>query len=223
MSDQSALTERERHLARRLEGFGDVVFGFAIAQLALQLDLPKAPSDLYGHPIKYVLYFATFTLLALLWLAFHRMLTGAYRPTRIDLIVTFGYLAFVGLVPYAMYANVHFAGKADSAAVGLATYLTCAFGTAAMSSVISFRNAARGRGAADVVELRRQWRLAVATAYVSGVMFVALVIDLTLGVMAAAFVTMLAAGARFVVRRLQVPAAWLPAAASGTPVPRVVS
>src|ERR1700694_5925614 len=112
MSEEVARIERERHLARRLEGFGDVVFGFAIAQLALQLDLPKAPSDLYGHPIKYVLYFGTFTLLALLWLAFHRMLTGTYRPTRIDLIITFAFLAFVGLVPYAMYAKVHFAGYA---------------------------------------------------------------------------------------------------------------
>jgi uncharacterized membrane protein len=199
------------------------VFGFAIAQLALQLDLPKVPSDLYGHPIKYVLYFGTFTLLALLWLAFHRMLTGTYRPTRIDLIITFGYLAFVGLVPYAMYANVHFAGKTDSAALGLATYLTCAFGTAATASAISFRNAARGRGTADLVELRGQWRFAVATGYVSGVMLVAAVVDLTLGVLAAAVVTMLAPGARLAARRLQLPAAWQPVPVSGTSVPPVVS
>lgn len=223
MSEEVARTERERHLARRLEGFGDVVFGFSIAQLALQLDLPKTPAELYRHPIKYVLYFATFALIALLWLAFHRMLTGTYRPTRTDLVVTFGYLAFVGLVPYAMYANVHFAGKLDGAGIGLATYLTCAVGTAATLSTISFRNAARAREAADVSTLLRQWRGAVATGYVGGVMLVALVVDLALGVTAAAVVTLLAAGTRLVVRRVPVPTTWLPAPASGTPAPPVES
>lgn len=223
MTQEAARVERERHLARRLEGFGDVVFGFAIAQLALQLDLPKTPAELYGHPIKYVLYFATFTLLALLWLAFHRVLTATYRPTRTDLALTFGYLAFVGLVPYAMYANVHFAGATDSAGIGLATYLTCAVGTAATLSVISFRNCVRARATADFDSLRRQWRGAVALGYVSAVMLVALAVDLTLGVTVAPIVTVLAAGARLAARRIPPPARWLAGTASGTPAPPAVS
>ncbi len=209
-----ALSQRERHLAKRLEGFGDVVFGFAIAQLALQLDLPKTPRDLYAHPIKYVLYFVTFALLALLWLAFHRLLSGPYKPAIRDLFVTFAYLAFVGLVPYAMYANVHFAGKPDSAPFGLATYLICGFGTSSTASTIAFRNLMRGRKIAEASELRIQWRIALSFSCVAVVMIVALAGDLIFGGLVAPALLCLLVGTRLVVRRFPLPVAWLAPAES---------
>lgn len=222
MSSHPNLTSRERHLAQRLEGFGDVVFGFAIAQLALQLDLPKTPGDLVGHPIKYVLYFGTFGLLAILWLAFHRMLTGAYRPGRLDLVITFAYLAFVGLVPFAMYANVHFAGTAATAVYGLATYQVCALGTAATCSAITFRNLVRGRASTDVADLRAAWRTGLATAWLSVVMLVALVANVAFGATVGGPLMVLLAGAS-IARRIELPKSWRPPAPGGTIVPEAVS
>ncbi len=193
-------------MARRLEGFGDVVFGFSIAQLALQLDLPRTPGDLYGHPIRYVLYFATFALLALLWLAYHRMLAGAYRPTRVDLTVTFIYLAFVGLIPYAMYANAHFATVSTEAARdGFATYLICAIGTSTAAAVVLYRNLLRGWEPATPQVRLRQWRGIVAFACVAAVMTLALIVDVTVGVIAGGPVTALAGLVGPIVRWIPLP------------------
>jgi uncharacterized membrane protein len=101
---EATLTPNQRHLARRLESFGDVVFGFTISQLALQFSLPQVPSGLVAHGYSYAIYAITFAAIALLWLSYHQMLSATYAPLPLDLLVTFGFLGFTGLVPYAMYA-----------------------------------------------------------------------------------------------------------------------
>ena len=196
----------ERHLARRLEGFGDVVFGFSISQLALQLDLPRTPEDLYAHPLRYVLYFGTFSLLALLWLAFHRMLAGAYRPTPVDLAVTFAYLAFVGLIPYAMYANAHFATiSAHAAQYGFAAYMICAIGTATTAATIMYRNLRRGWNNSTPDARLRLWRTTTLLGGIAMVMMFALVADLTAGIVVGSAFTALAAFVPALVFRIRLP------------------
>jgi uncharacterized membrane protein len=210
MNFRDTLSEKDAHLARRLEGFGDVVFGFSVSQLALQLNLPRTTQDLVGDPIRYFLYFATFAALAGFWLRFHRMIAGAFRPAPADLVTVFFYLAFVGLVPYALYANSHFAinGSLEGSRLGLATYLLCVTMLSLSGTVVQFRNFRRGYLFFDDVERRKAWQSTVTgAAIVLGCGF-SLMVDLTAGIRAGALSTFGIALAAAVGRRAaRVPSA----------------
>ena len=143
----ATLSPRERRLAGRLESFGDIVFGFAVSQCALQLPTAHGHVDL-AHP---------FALIASLWLIYHRMLSGTYRPSGIDLIVAFSYLALVSLVPYAMYALSHETQNFVSARAAVAEY-TALYGTmTVLSSVLTYRNLRRGYFYLDGDERTHAW------------------------------------------------------------------
>jgi len=184
MTFRDTLSSNDAHLARRLEGFGDVVFGFSVSQLALQLNLPRTPQDLVGDPFRYFLYFATFAALAGFWLRFHRMLAGAFRPQPIDLIAVFFYLAFIGLVPYTLYANSHFAlmRSVEAGRLGLAAYLLCIAMLSAGATVVQARNFRRGYAFFSEPERRKAWQTTVVTGAVVLSTFLALTLDLTAGV-----------------------------------------
>ncbi len=140
----ATLTPRQRRLAGRLEGFGDIVFGFAVSQCALQLPTSDGHVEL-AHPLALLLYFATFALVASLWLIFHRMMSSTYVPAGIDLFLAFAYLALVSLMPYAMYAISHgmvttLAGARSAVAAYTALYAAMTL----IASILSMRNLRRG-------------------------------------------------------------------------------
>jgi len=150
-----SLPFRGRLLVRRLESFGDIGVGFSISQLALQLGLPKTALDLTTNPMRYVLFFGTFAVIALAWMRFHRMLTMGFAPGRIDVACAFGYLAFTALLPYALYANVQLARAGNGARYGLAAYAICLIGSSATAFAISYRALLRGRSGLSELDVGR--------------------------------------------------------------------
>lgn len=64
--------DRDLLFARRLVALGDIVVGFSLAQLALQLTRPKTPSDLLAHVFEFIGFFATFAIICSFWMIFHR-------------------------------------------------------------------------------------------------------------------------------------------------------
>jgi uncharacterized membrane protein len=138
------LTPRQRRLGGRLEGFGDIVFGFAVSQCALQLPTSNGHVDL-AQPFALLLYFATFALVASLWLIFHRLMSGTYVPVGVDLFLAFAYLALVSLIPYAMYAITHTtATTLAGARAAVAAYTAIYAAMTLISSILSMRNLRRG-------------------------------------------------------------------------------
>jgi uncharacterized membrane protein len=174
----ATLTPSQRHLARRLESFGDVVFGFTISQLAMQFPLPALASQLLTNWYGYVTYAITFTAIALLWLSYHRMLSSTYEPTPIDLIFTFGFLAFTGLAPYAMFAYLHFNTSIEEARYGFGAYLVCAIGVTLTSTVVRARSYRRGAAYLDATERRITFRRLIINAGLLPVFAAVLIFDL---------------------------------------------
>lgn len=177
MSYRASLPDGERHLVARLESFGDIVIGFSMSQLALQLTLPNTPADL-THPARYVIYFGTFAALAALWFNYHRMMSGAFKPTRLDLALAFLYLACTTVVPLALYANVHFASSnhPEWARTGIGVYVACFTGTSVPATIVAWRNFMRGYEHTDDAERRILWKRLVAITAVSGLLVVALAV-----------------------------------------------
>jgi len=176
----STLSARERRLAGRLEGFGDIVFGFAISQCALMLTNARGRIDI-SHPLALLLYFATFASLALLWLSFHRMLSTAFRPARIDLALVFAFLAFVSLMPFAMYAQTHDVATLESARRAVGEYSVLYALLTGIGFVIAIRNLRRGWYYFDEAERDRVWHALVRNSVLCGVMAVSTVVDVVFG------------------------------------------
>ena len=139
----ATLTARERRLSGRLEGFGDIVFGFAVAQCALQLPTTNGHVDL-AQPLALAFYFATFALVATLWLIFHRLMSGTYVPSGIDLFIAFAYLALVSLIPYGMYSLTHGAPTLARARSAVGAYTAIYATMALLAAILSMRYIRRG-------------------------------------------------------------------------------
>jgi uncharacterized membrane protein len=182
---EATMTPAQRHLAHRLESFGDVVFGFTISQLALQFTLPVRPEDLVAHASNYFVYAVTFTIIAMLWLSYHRTLSTAYVPTPVDIALTFVFLAFTGLTPYAMYAYIHFMNSLDGARYGLAAYLICGLGTLGSSTAVRARNYLRGSAFFDAADRLKAYRRLLITGAILPVFALVLVLDIVQGVTSA--------------------------------------
>jgi uncharacterized membrane protein len=174
------LSYAERRLAGRLEGFGDIVFGFAVSQCALQLPVKAGHVDIL-HPLGFLLYLGTFALIASLWMIYHRMMSGAYKPGRLDLLLAFAYLALVSLMPFAMYAISHASNSLSGARAALAQYTALYAGMTAIAALVSIRNLRRGYRIVDASDNDRTWQAALRMSAVCSMMLLGLAIDLMRG------------------------------------------
>jgi uncharacterized membrane protein len=174
---EKTLTPAQIHLAHRLESFGDVVFGFTISQLALQFRLPVVPSDLVTRWPSYFAYAVTFAAIAALWLSYHRMLSTTFAPNALDIAITFVFLGFTGLVPYAMYAFLHFAGTLEGMRYGYGAYWVCATGTTVTALIIRVRNYLRGAPYLDPDDRLRTFRRLAINSVLMPLFIVVLVMD----------------------------------------------
>ena len=120
------LSERERedraHLKQRLEAFSDIVFAFTLSQSALQLQLPASAADLFSQPIRWVVFFGTFAIIAVFWLAHYRTFRLAFEPERLDIFLNFCFLAAIAVLPFAMQAVLKFGSDRGALALYAAAF-----------------------------------------------------------------------------------------------------
>jgi TMEM175 potassium channel family protein len=157
--------EHRSHFTRRLEAFSDIVFGFSLAQLALQLQLPARAEDVLGHPIRWVIFFGTFALITLFWLAHYRMFRLAFEPEPFDVFLNFVFLSFIAVLPFAMQANIRFQGAASS----FALYAGAFAGISFPMCVLMLRGLARRNPSVTEKERLTMWRAVLR----NGLVFVA--------------------------------------------------
>jgi hypothetical protein len=107
------------------------------------------------------------------------MLSATYAPQPFDLVVTFAFLAFTGLVPYAMYAYLHFITSPEGVRYGLGAYLVCALGTTTTSTLMRARNYQRGAAYLEPDERFSAFRRLVITSTLIPIFIIDLAIDVT--------------------------------------------
>ena len=99
----------DRHrFTRRLEAFSDIVFGFALAQSAVALEVPKNLAELGSHRTELVYFGLTFVLIAQFWLIHYRIFHYVFAARAVDVVLNFLLLATVALLPYALRIWIHF-------------------------------------------------------------------------------------------------------------------
>jgi uncharacterized membrane protein len=182
------LPRHQRRLATRLESFGDIVFGFAVSQCALELPTRHGHVDV-SHPLGLLLYFGTFALLASLWLIYHRMMAGAYKPAGLDLFLAFAFLAFVSLMPFALFAMSHESTTLATARVAVADYTALYALLTAIGAVVNLRNLRREDR--DRTEERdRTWMAFLRLTALFSIMLLTFCLDLAFGPLGSTPLTM---------------------------------
>ena len=224
---RDTLPPHERHFVGRFESFADIVVGFSMSLLALQLTVPHNASDVFGHPMRYVFFFASFALVSVFWIGFHRIVATGFAPQRIDMVLALAYLAFVALTPYAMLANLTLSTSSADAYAGLGLYVAVFGGVSACSLLLSVRGARRGWPYLDETRRRALWRRLVMNAMVLACLAVALSFAVQRNVAAAGASMFAIFPAMAIVRRFftEPRPAWLGIAdpAAGTSRPQAVS
>ena len=224
---RDTLPSHERHFVARLESFGDIVVGFSMSLLGLQLTVPHTAAELYAHPIRFAAFFGTFAIVSAFWVRFHRIMATGFAPARTDVFLAFAYLAFVALTPYAMLVNVSLSFQTPSAVAGLGFYLAVFLGVTICGMVLDLRATRRGWPFLDEPRRRSAWGRLVASAvvllFLSGGLAGVLAGQAAIAALSLTGLVVAAAVARRVLREPR--PAWLgiTAASAGTPAPQAVS
>jgi uncharacterized membrane protein len=157
MRYRQTLSIGDRHLVGRLESFGDIVIGFSMSTLALQLQIPKTPADVFGHPLSYFVFFAAFGLVAIFWLRFHRIMAIGFAPRHLDLVLLFGLLSFIALVPFALITYIRLLGPEGSySRPSVTLYLGVFLGISLFSWVLNVRGLRRAWSVLESEDERRE-------------------------------------------------------------------
>lgn len=220
MRFRQTLSAGDRHLTGRLESFGDIIVGFSISQLALQLEIPKTPHDVFGHPLRYFVYFAAFGIVAVFWFRFHGIMATGFAPEKLDLVLLFGFLACVGLVPFALVTYTRLIGAENVSREGFLLYLSVFFAVAALSWALTVRGMRRAWALLDEKERRMTWRASVAGLVLVPLLALAIVLDAFYGPRAAVVIALFAPGVAIATRRLRRPARFLAGPDVDAPVPQ---
>lgn len=115
--------ESEKEVVHRIEAFSDIVIGFSLAQLGLNLTIPAHARDLFTHvhgATSLFALFVTFALVCVVWWHHHRIFRHLFIPTRFNIFANFAALCGVILLAYSMQILVH-AHMVDNVALAMYT------------------------------------------------------------------------------------------------------
>ncbi len=119
-----AAAGRDERLTHRLEAFSDVVIGFSLAEMSVNLAIPQHASDVYAHGVALVAFAWTFSVIAAFWWSHHRLFDGYFVPTRATVTLNFVALAVLVWLVYELQVFVRFADTAEHAAAAIPYVLT---------------------------------------------------------------------------------------------------
>jgi len=97
--------ESEQHVVHRLEAFSDIVIGFSLAQMTLNVTLPKDALQILGGTLG--AFALTFVVVAGMWWSHHRLFANYFIPTRSNIVLLFCSLAGVLLLVFSLQVWLH--------------------------------------------------------------------------------------------------------------------
>jgi uncharacterized membrane protein len=115
---------RDERMTHRLEAFSDIVIGFSLAQMSLNLAMPRHAGDVYTHTVALFAFAWTFFVIAAFWWSHHRLFDMYFVPRRATVILNFVALAVLVWLVYQLQVYVHFYDTAERATAAAAYILT---------------------------------------------------------------------------------------------------
>jgi uncharacterized membrane protein len=128
-SHHAGLTASEHKTIGRVESFGDIVFGFSLFNLAINLRVPATSSAFVSELPQFAVFLLTFAVLCSFWWMHHRMFKDFFKPDGAGLVLNFAFLASVALFTYPLqlYMKFGFHDALTVAAYAAGNLLLCGF------------------------------------------------------------------------------------------------
>ncbi|MEO7201639.1 MAG: TMEM175 family protein [Candidatus Tumulicola sp.] len=105
--DSTVGADAERTL-HRLEAFSDIVIGFCIAEMGINLLVPQHVPDVRAIVTAITGFSVSFVLISFVWWFHHRIFSTYFVLTRITLILNFTLLGSLVLMVYVQQIALHF-------------------------------------------------------------------------------------------------------------------
>jgi uncharacterized membrane protein len=112
--------ERTLH---RLEAFSDIVIGFCIAEMGLNLIVPKTAAQLPSIVVGTDGFVTSFVLIAIVWWIHHRLFKSIFVLNTAMVIVNFAMLGALVLMVYFQQICVHLIAIGDDVTVAVQLWL----------------------------------------------------------------------------------------------------
>ncbi|MGR4064235.1 MAG: TMEM175 family protein [Vulcanimicrobiaceae bacterium] len=99
----------DERLMHRLEAFSDIVLGFSLAQLGLNLTLPQHNvSQIFYKPYGLIAFACTFLFVSIIWYQHHRIFVNYFKPRPLTIVLNFAMLGCTVMLVYALQVFVKF-------------------------------------------------------------------------------------------------------------------
>jgi uncharacterized membrane protein len=112
---------RDQHSIHRLEAFSDIVMGFCIAEMGLNLLIPRTAAQLPSIVVSTNGFILSFVAISIAWWIHHRLFTTFFVLNSVTLILNFAMLGSLVLMVYFQQIALHFmvTGERSEGAVQL--------------------------------------------------------------------------------------------------------
>jgi uncharacterized membrane protein len=117
MSTEIAHDDKNYHTIHRLEAFSDIVMGFILAQLGVNLVMPRGAGDTFSVWASATFFVSAFILIALLWWMHHRTFSTYFVLNFATILMNFGMLGALILTLYFFECVVHVASAGQNPTV----------------------------------------------------------------------------------------------------------
>jgi len=101
-------TTGDERTVHRLEAFSDIVIGFCIAQMGVNLLIPKTAAELPSIVVGTNAFAISFVLIAIVWWSHHRLFKSLFVLNAVTLILNFAMLGSLVLMVYFQQVGLHF-------------------------------------------------------------------------------------------------------------------
>jgi len=109
------LSDGDSHTVRRIEAFSDIVIGFCLAEVGVNLAFPKS-GDAATLWLNVGFFLAAFGFIAIIWWFHHRLFTTFFVLNQFTLVLNFIFLAGIVLTTYFLQLFVHAGAIGENAA-----------------------------------------------------------------------------------------------------------
>ncbi len=113
----------DERTVHRLEAFSDIVIGFCIAEMGLNLLIPKTASALPSIVVGTNGFIISFVLISIVWWIHHRLFKSLFVLTPVTLILNFAMLGSLVLMVYFQQISLHLIAIADRAGEAVQLWL----------------------------------------------------------------------------------------------------
>jgi len=103
-----SLTAVEHKTNSRIEAFSDIVFGFSLFNLALNLKAPATPHELIAQIPQFAVFIGTFGVLCSIWWLHHRLFLEFFKPDNAGIVLNFFLLGAVAMFTYPLQLFMKF-------------------------------------------------------------------------------------------------------------------